>query len=372
MTDPSTFRQASAVFDPAVKQLKADCAANPGLVTYGQFYISDTVHYLLLAQVTKILESIPRFDASAPNGATILGVPVLNQTFLNQLAGLMWSPLDWNRLTSFLNSKEVKGDLAPVRALFPSDPPGTKEAIAVKNAYWYVWGSSEIATGLPPSTTWITGLSGTLMDAAWSYEKARCFDSTTSFATKILKKRGVKSLTSTLRISQGMIAGAALTGPALDPHMSNPMVPPQTITYSPLSQLGQVVSSVGAVLDAGGLVVCGVLSGVRQDRALWGTPEHYVLAIAHGSVGGTEAVLFWDPDHNSSNIEPVFGAQWGLNFGCLFQAGSHFSTGIDDEDFDAIDNNLLDQSLSPPTFGYHLNLPRRHRYQVFYAQSRPL
>jgi hypothetical protein len=363
------FEQAAKAFDPIVKQLNDDCQANPTLVLYGQFYVSDTIHDRLQAIILDIVQRNLRYNPK-PTSPNTYGVPWLDDTFLKCLSNLTYSPLRLSDIQKFLDGYEVKDDLAAIRALFPSTAPGNKEVNAVQHAYWYIWNSPDISTTLPPTMQWTYGINGPLMDAAWSYERTRCYSTTNAFVRKLLKKRGVTALPQTARISQGLIAGAAITGPRSDTSKS-PLVAPQTVTYGSATMLASAVSLIESALDAGGLVVLGVVSGVSQDKALWGTPEHYLLALGHATINGADWILFWDPDHGSTEIKAEFGSNWGKNIGCLVNLPNHLSTGLDQYDFGDIDVDSRHQNTIPPTFGYHKEYGRRHRYQVFYAQSKP-
>jgi len=119
------------------------------------------------------------------------------------------------------------------------------------------------------------------------------------------------------------------------------------------------------VIDTGGLIQCGVMSGVRQDNDLFKKPEHYVLVFDYCQIEGKDAFMFWDPDAGRSNIT---SAQWGPGFGCLFHASKRLSTAIDDADLLAIERNESEALFGDHTAPYDR---RRHCYQVYWVQTRP-
>jgi hypothetical protein len=179
-------------------------------------------------------------------------------------------------------------------------------------------------------------------------------------AQKLAKKQGTTYIAADKRISMGTIAGAVITE---EPAGPKPALAQQTIKYTNDSVLVKLVGSMRAAIDAGGTVLCGVLSGVRQDQSLFPQPEHYIVVFGYGAINGVDAFVFWDPDALRSNIAST---ATGPGFGWLFHLPGRLSTGLDEGDLKAIGRNP-----SSATVGDHLQEPRRHCYQVYYVRTMP-
>jgi hypothetical protein len=339
-------------FDKAVTTFKADFGSHTQLFEFGQFYLVNTIIENILAVVESELKRNIRFIIFEAKREQFMS------GFIHTLREIPLPLIDLDIINNFINSAEVNGDLAAIRAMFTKDAPGASENSAIQRAFHTVWSTKEIGSAPP----WL-GLQPSIKmaRAARAYEKDRCFDVCRAFAMKLLAKRGITKLPDKLKISMGNVANAALSGPPPGP---GSVVPLQTIVYGAPAQLDSAVAQMRAAIDAGAVIQCGVLSGARQDRSLAGQPEHYVMAFAYGKVDGTDSFLFWDPDAVVSNIRST---SWRRGFGCLFSVPKRLSTAIDDADLTAVDANT--QSAH---FGDHLNEKRRHRYQVFYLQTLPL
>jgi hypothetical protein len=166
----------------------------------------------------------------------------------------------------------------------------------------------------------------------------------------------------------------------------------QKIMYDQML-LNDLYSKIIRVLNAGGIVQCGVLSGVgfpetvkkkylevKKDgfpankdyhdieknyikKFKIPRPEHYILIFAYEYIEGVPVFLFWDPDAIVSNWYSNLNnnaSKWGQGFGCLFGLETHFSTAFDENDFIGVDPN-----------GNHLLKRIRHRYQVYNVGSYP-
>jgi hypothetical protein len=127
-----------------------------------------------------------------------------------------------------------------------------------------------------------------------------------------------------------------------------------------------------AVIDGGGYVHCGLLSGALHEHSKFGSPEHHILVFGYDVRDGQDAFVFWDPDAAHSNIAstvtPANAKGWGTGFGILFSRTGRLCTGVDDADLAAIDTDHPNSD----TFGNHNSEPLRHCYQVYTLQSLPL
>jgi hypothetical protein len=333
----------TADFNAKVASFKADFVGHEQLFRYGQFYLTNRAIDDVTAQIEQIIRSNIRFSFFPPDQIENM------MRWFKQALSVPVASVDLNKINEMITLLEINGDLAEIRALFAPGPLDTAQAL---NNFNVVWNSPDIGAAPP----WLGIATFRTALAALQLEKTKCFSVLRAFARKLHKKRGMTTLPANLQLSQGVIAGASVQGPAAGPL--------QSITYGAPSALAAIVNRLCEVVDAGGFVQCGLLSGARHDQSEFPNPEHYVMIFVHGLVDGRPAFLFWDPDTATSNLSST---TWGPGFGCLFALPNRFSTGIDDADHNAVDTNL--QSMN---YGEHLNDGRRHRYQVYYVQTLPV
>jgi hypothetical protein len=340
----------TAQFDQPVASLKKLFETYPDLYTHGQFHITNHILNGILNAAKLELDSNIRLKF-APQA--------VREQIMGGLRGsiehIPVAQLNVPALNALLGAFEVQGDFAAIHERLNNKPPGAAEASAVLNAYNHIWSKPTLPTGIPYG---ILRFDIQTARAAYAFEKDKCFTTCRSFADKVLAKRQVSKLARNLQISNGMIAGATFTG---KPSVPGPLEEPQTITYKAPAQLESYAQTMRLAINAGAVVQCGVLSGVRG--AVNQQPEHYLLAFAHGDVDGQKAFLFWDPDAQRSNLG---WTNWGPGFGVLFSRPGHLCTAVDDSDLSNIDRDK--NSL---TFGDHQSEKRRHCYQVFYIQTLP-
>jgi hypothetical protein len=273
------------------------------------------------------------------------------------LANIPFPLLNLEVFDKILAAFEIVGDLAALRAMFSSAPPGINETNSVQAAYKSVWDKPSI--GEPPYLGAYPTIK--MARAAYAFEKDKCFSTCRSLANKLLTARKISTLSKNFKISNGKIAEATLAG---EPAGEGQVVRQQTISYNLPSQLDKDTKAMRKAIDAGAVIQCGVLSGARLDTNLRQQPEHYILVFAYGNIEGIEAFLFWDPDSHATNIKTT---KWGDGFGVILYRPGRLSTSLDDFDLTAIDCNK-----KSPDFGNHLKEQKRHCYQVFYLQTIPL
>jgi len=321
------------------------------ITKFGQFYVTESIRAAIEQVISDTVQSTAEGIFSADRGDRI------TSALWPYLDGIPFDDIDVSAVNDVLDRYD-QGDLGVIRQMFTATAPTTADATAVSNAFNVLW-TSPSSPGL--DAIFVTG-SPTVPRgrAAQALEKTKCFPVAQGMAQKLARKQGTTHLAADKRISMGTIAGAVVTeGPA----GPKPALAQQTIKYTNDSVLVKLVGSMQGAIDAGGTVLCGVLSGVRQDRNLFTQPEHYILVFGYGAINGVDAFVFWDPDALHSNIA---SAATGQGFGWLFHLPGRLSTGLDEGDLRAIDRNP-----SSATFGDHLQEPRRHCYQVYYVQTMP-
>lgn len=332
-SNQATGFSVSSTLVASVADFNQTFAANIKLVQLGQFQIQDQVYSSLIASVD---------DELAAKAS------VVDQE-INEA---------WNALKS---SMELDGDIAGAqRALkkaiedkgLKNELPDTWSILTdgcspswAENLYYQIWGNTDILPspdiGKPSIAKYIS---------ARANEVSKCFDSTRSLAKKYLKAKGRSNLPKSLGISQGIIANCRIV-----PGMNTPDGhATQSVSYND-TQLRSLVAHMKQAIDAGYLILCGGLSGIAHEMAIYPNPEHYVLLFAHD---GRDAFVFWDSDKTESKIESL---GWGVGFGILFYRNNRLSTAYSDEDFKNVDSG-----------GIHIAEPRRHRYQIYYVQTLPI
>ena len=325
-----------------IEKFKSDFIGHEQLYQYGQFYVTNRTIDYVLATVEQIIRSDVGFMFSNPQE-----IENLIQFFRSKLS-VRVQEIDLNGINAMISLVEVNRNLEALRALFVQGPQDMAKA---QTNFNIVWQSTDIGSAPP----WFGILAFSDALAAYQLEKTKCFEVLGSFARKLHKKRGITSLPVNLRLSNGIIAGAL-------PQDSG--IGQLRIGYNSPQDLVALYSQFRRIIDAGGFIQCGVLSGALHEQSSFPNPEHYILIFDYGIVDGKPVFLFWDPDAAQSNISTT---QWGTGFGCLFALANSFSTGSEEADLVNIDINSKSDD-----FGNHLNDTRRHRYQVYYIQTLPL
>jgi hypothetical protein len=318
--------------DAAVEKLKNRCASHRQLYRYGQFYVTGRTVDDLAAYIESTLAAITRFGKDSPPSVFIrdkLRVPV--------------DDVNVPAIMAKLDEIEKDGDMNQLRILFK---PTKADRANAQSALDATWSSNDL------TDRWFSGMpSLPRARAAREIEKNRCRQVLRDFARMLLKDQPAPAQLSTF-----LLAGAFLKD--ITPQR-------QEVSYPAAADLSAAVAKMKAVIDDGGYVHCGVLSGARHDKSKFGQPEHHILAFAYDTVEGQTAFVFWDPDCLRSNIS---GLTWGRGFGLLFSRAGRLCTGIDDADLAGIDVNPDSAS-----FGDHNTRdPDRHCYQVYTLQSLPL
>jgi hypothetical protein len=353
MADKPAIRLSSAVFDKAVAELKSVFKNKIRLVTEGQFYVTWWAGEQLVGQAENEL-----FE-------TLSLAPLKREHILKLIKGLIIgtpvSRISPELVQLNLDSLDRNNDLAGVKRLFETGTPSQVELGVVRAIFEKTWGKSDINEG-----DYYVGSRGDFktLRAAFNYDKVQCFKVCRGFANKLLVACRANALPKKLKLSAGLIAQATLIGkPATSDNAKQEEQ--QIVNYGAPSQLRDIAKLMREVLDFGGVIQCGVLSGVRLDKNIRNDPEHYILVIAHDVIDGQEAFLFWDPDPSGSDVEKTL---WGPGFGVLFSRAGRLTTAIDDDDL-----KNLQLAKSDKNFGDHLTLPhRRHCYQVFWIQTLPV
>lgn len=321
------------------------------IVNYGQFYVTESIRTGIKTVISDTVHSTAGGIFSADGGQRLISA------LEPYVEGIPFDDVDVSAVNDILDQYD-QGDLGVIRQMFTASAPTAADATAVANAFNVLW-TSPSSPGL--DAIFVTG-SPTLPlgKAAQALEKTKCFPVAQGMAQKLARKQGTSYIAADRRISMGTIAGAVVTeGPA----GTKSAVAQQTINYTNDSVLAKLAGSMRAAIDAGGTVLCGVLSGVRQDKNLFTQPEHYILVFGYGPINGIDAFVFWDPDALRSDIS---SAATNPGIGWLFHLPGRLSTALDESDLKAIDRNP-----SSATFGDHLQEPRRHCYQVYYVRTLP-
>jgi hypothetical protein len=361
MTTPISL----AVFDDDVARFQSDLAADPHLYDYGQFYITGRT----IDGLKALVHSLAQSDAHSTLDPGLVGR--VDQKLEYPLPSDPSDPKNVSSklkdITDFLEANGLNGIKTK---LFAPGAPNQSDNSNVQRNFHLVWSNPDI----PDAPPYIVGEpTYRKMLAAYAFEKDKCFLVGTSMSKKLLSAHKVKSLSPDLKISACPIAGARIN-PKVEPY-GLPWLRLQTVSYNP-TELAKIEEGMRKAIDNKGMVLCGVLSGLRQDNNLFKNPEHYVSVFAYGKVEGKDAFLFWDPDANHSDISTT---KWGPGFGCLFSSAQRLSTGIDDIDLGVIDvngNHLLrfsrDNSGNQEPLTKHDQGYMRHRYQVYFVQTLPL
>lgn len=328
----------------AVTAFRNEFTGHDQLIRYGQFYLTERLTDELLAMIRSTIQS----------SVAAMLVPGLVDTAMREFAAAFAAghppASTMNRIVDSL------GLPVELKVMFAPTPGAARD---VQDMYALVWSTPDIGSAPP----WL-GFQPTLdrIAAANAFEKDKCYPVLRALASKLLRRRGVASLPPSARLSDGAVAGATVAGPAAAG--ANP-VPQQTIRHTRPASLAGVYATMRAAIDRRGLVQCGVLSGASHEHSTFPTPEHYVLAFAHGTLAGVPVFLCWDPDAGHSQLAET---SWGRGFTCLFARAEGLSTA-----FDAADLAALQFNKAPGiSFGDHLTHPKRHAYQVYYVQTLPL
>jgi hypothetical protein len=308
-------------FTTEVNGFKALFAANPTLVTNGQFQISNVLKKAL-ANIFLAEESAA---AVSPWG--------LHQA----VADFLDNPKKPNAITDvrrLIIDNHAEATYPQTLVAFADDPGASA---SVNTQFRQLWGTG----GAPPAFSVSTPTAANYK-AAFIKEKDACFATTVSMAKKFQTARNDPIDYTGDLVSGGKIAGASLKNEASGR---------QTVSYSPAA-LSDAVTKIGDAITHGYVYVLGGESGVNHTNTgkAFGDPEHYLLVFAYDGAG---KFAFWDSDAFVSNIR---SQGTGPGFGILFFADGHFSTARDQTDFDGIDAG-----------GDHTSEPQRHRYQIYYA-----
>ena len=347
---------ATAAFNTAVADFKKLFGGHSQMFRYGQFYVTGVTVDGMLALIDAELQANIRFmlDPQAYQNT---------MNFFRTRLGDDVADIRVSVILALLDSIEVRNDMAVIRALFRSAV--TKDDTAdARRDFNQLWTDERI----PSAPIW-SGSSPSLAKAlaARNLEKDRCYQVSTSMASKLAKARATAPLPAAATVSASQLAGAKVSVTvAAKPAVFD--AGQQEVSHANPAALNGVYTQMKKTVDAGGYVHCGVVSGARGP---FPQPEHYVLVFAYDTIDGRDAFLFWDPDANHSNIvstAPAPGAPgWGPGFGVLLASSTRLSTAVDDNDLKAID-----RTNNSKTFGDHTADPRRHCYQVFYVQSLPI
>ena len=321
------------------------------IANFGQFYVAESIRAAIEQVISDTVQSTAEGIFSADKGEQI------TSALWPHIDGIPFDNIDVPAVNDILDRYD-QGDLGAIRQMFTTAAPTAADAAAVANAFNVLW-TSPSSPGL--DSIFVTGSPTVkLGKAAQALEKTKCFPVALGMAQKLARKQGTAYLAADKRISMGTITGAVVTeGPA----GPKPALARQTINYTNDAVLVKLTGSMRAAIDAGATVLCGVLSGVRQDKNLFTQPEHYILVFGYGVINGVDAFVFWDPDALHSNVA---SAATGPGFGWLFHLPGRLATGLDEADLKAIERNP-----SSATFGDHLQEPRRHCYQVYYIRTLP-
>jgi hypothetical protein len=330
----------------AITQFRSHFPGHEQMFRHGQFYVHNRMISELIGQIETALRNNVRLQFALPghvDGAIRFFTAKLSE-----------SPIPVSQILQMLDTLDVGGDLAPIRAMLGSAP---QDAADMQNAFSTVWSSDTIPSGPLHLGAATLGKA----QAAFDLEKTKCYEVLRALARKLLKSRSISSLPAAAKVSEGATGNAFIQGAAPGAETE---VPQQVVRYNAPAALNAAMERMKATLDAGGYVQCGLLSGVSHERSAFPQPEHYVMAFAYDTVNGQNAYLCWDPDAARSNIAST---GWGRGLTVLFGATGRLSSAADDADLTAIDRNK-----TSPTFGDHQGERVRHCYQAYYLQSLPL
>lgn len=327
--------------DKAVEEFKRVFGSHSEYFELGQFYVTRVEIRRLFEQVGLILRGDPIVKALTPDAAEALVkslVDPLIDLFAKGVQNVQ--PADAIRLID-----QISGPISTAKDLKALFAPGPSQMAWAKASYEVIWGNDLVIAGVP-----LFGGSPTLVraKAAYEFEKDMCFRSANSIARKIQRKLGVRAPSAGISFRSTFLSGAKpLRRANLD-----------TIVYASPSALAADVVRIRSALNASVYVLCGVLSGMKQDMAVFPKPEHYLLLFGHDTIDRKDVFAFWDSDTERSHISET--DSWGAGFGGLVHADGHFSTAFNAADLATIDAR-----------GDHFSLTRRHRYQVFEMRTIP-
>ncbi|HFJ9279604.1 hypothetical protein AT278_29745 [Bacillus cereus] len=334
--------------DSAVQDFKNLFTNHKELYLYGQFYLHNRYFDQLIAEIKIALQGTPYFMFN-PNPNLLDNTLKLIKDFLRLPA----NQLTEQTINDYFKMLDPTGSFTS--SLKQILLPGPPDLNAVKQDYAMIWSSSQIGSGLP----WLTSSFRKYL-ASYNFEKDKCFDTVRSLSRKLLNARGITKIPSNAKISDGAIAQTSLKKSFKDPGSG---VISDVIVYQAPAVFSILLPKIKMAIDAKCVVQCGVLSGVFAPSS-FPNPEHYILIFGYDTFDGKDVFLFWDPDAVRSNIGSTI---WGRGFGCLFFQSKRFSTAIDNTDFFNIQIDAQSDF-----FGDHLSEPRRHRYQAYSLQTRPL
>ena len=319
--------------DNIVNKFKGVFAANSNLLVYGQFQVAALVGHGMDGIIRNALLERP------------------NSELLNIWKG-MWEKgrVDSDALVVVIKSRGLESQYPEILKLYDPDSGATPSW--AQQIYKKIWGTDSIEV-----SPWLESSrdryrvarqqGGAILNGNPTGELGACFDATKALARKYAKAKSLSPIPNELKISTPLIAGASITRKGnLD-----------QLVYRNLEELSQIITRIKKALDAGYLVLCGVLSGIQHDHSVFPTPEHYLLVFGYEKVDEKDTFVFWDSDTEVSNIQST---GWGSGFGVLFASSDIFSTGFNVYDLMTADAN-----------GYQRSFPKRKRYQVYYVQTLP-
>jgi hypothetical protein len=328
----------------AVAAFKALFVANPALLKNGQFQITSAVRGRVAAVVHEELVAKPN--------ATLQGI------WDNMLRNQNGLTFESKALLDKVNELGLQADYPSTVKAYQPDPTATKAW--AQNLYQQVWGNDAMnptPSVDPPTLARAKAafeLGGVDLAGTPTGEKGACFDSTKALGRKVIKARALPAVPANLKIAQGQIANAQAVS-------KNATEGFDIVTYGSPAGLAAVVEKMKRALDAGFLLLCGVLSGTRHDMTPKPTaakplpqPEHYVLVFAYDN----NVFAFWDSD---SAVTDIGFTGWGPGFGFLVATNTSLSTAMDPNDLVDVDSG-----------GNHNQFKKRHRYQVYSVQTLPL
>ena len=311
----------SAGLDKAVADFKAIFAANPPLVTNGQFQIQQAT----FKAVVKVVED---------EFATINPVDSDLRSDFNDYKDSFTDPDAAARVLKTIKRKKLEAAFPETFKVFSPDPGATPQwAAGLWNGLW--------ATGGISAAPMISRPTAAKVLAARNREVSACHDTAFSIARKFLLAKKSSAKPSKKAYSAGQMAGAALRTSG----------DRQTVIYNPTA-FGAEIGKLRASMLDGYIYVVGALSGLNHTNVgmAFPNPEHWLVVFAQEG----DTFVFWDSDLGTADISDL--PTWGPGFGLLFARNNHFSTAVDSPDFDDLDSD-----------GNHLNNTARHRYQVYLA-----
>jgi hypothetical protein len=368
--DPGTFND-------AVKNFQAVFTKNPELYRFGQFYLTEQVTQSLVAAIAADFQTDVCLLLANRGKSLVEGIS-------KQLNDPSSSTDDLAAIGKLLADPAQTGgcDLSQYWNLYfqPGSPTASDQS-AAQSLFDSVWKRPAI-DGNP----FIGTPTYRLLVAVHKLEQLGCYAVATGLANKFLSAKNARPIPASVRISKGLTGNACVVTSGLATTARNLQI--ENVLYPNGSDLTATVSMMQKVTDAGGVLRCGVVSGVRDDNSprplkpcgvkypqgYTPEPEHYILVFAHGVVSDLSAFLFWDPDAGRSRYA-FANLNWGPGFGCLFSNAGRLSTAVNNSDLTSI--NTLRPPFEGSRFqGDHLNPPpvegnRRHRYQVYSVASLP-